>query len=143
MKTIKEYIKGYLTESVYELDKSVKAPERHKIQDAIYNQLEQTKSTGKFYHDTTWEGVRVVKKDIEDAFKTIKNPAHEYEVSIAPDNGGYRTSKDGLSQWKAYKIEIFVKGAENPFMRGTLNCHAAGTVEDPFKSYDISCCIFA
>ena len=83
----------------------------------------------------------MVRKDIEDAFKTIKNPEHEYEVSIAPDEGGYRKSKDGMSQWKQYKVEIFVKGAEQPFMGGTLNCHAAGTVEDPFDMYDMSCCI--
>jgi hypothetical protein len=26
-------------------------------------------------------------------------------------------------------------------MIGTLNCHAAGTVQDPFDMYDMSCCI--
>ena len=92
---------------------------------------------------TSWYGGNDCgkKTNIEDAFKTIKNPEHEYEVSIAPDNGGYRKSKDGMSQWKQYKVEIYVKGAEQPFMGGTLNCHAAGTVEDPFETYDMSCCI--
>ena len=134
-------ISQYINESLMEWDKSVKAPEKKKVKDAIYKELEKNNTTGKFYRDTNWEGVRVVKKDIENAFKNLKNPEHEYEVSIAPDDGGYRTSKDGYSKWKQYKVEIYVKGAELPFMGGTLNCHAAGTVEDPFETYDMSCCI--
>lgn len=134
-------ISQYINESLMEWDKSVKAPEKKKVKDAIYKELEKNNTTGKFYRDTNWEGVRIVKQDIENAFKNVKNPEHEYEVSIAPDDGGYRTSKDGYSKWKQYKVEIYVKGAELPFMGGTLNCHAAGTVEDPFETYDMSCCI--
>ena len=124
-----------------EFDKSIKAPEKKKVQNAIYKQLEKTGTTGKFYRDDAWEGVGLVKKDIQDAFTTIKNPEYEYEVSIAPDEGGYCKSSDGMSQWKQYKVEIFIKGAEHPFMGGTLNCHAAGTVDDPFDTYDMSLCI--
>lgn len=135
-------LNDFINESSYiEFDKSIKAPEKKKVQNAIYKQLEKTGVTGKFYHDEAWEGVGLVKKDIEEAFKNIKNPEHEYEVSIAPDEGGYRKSKDGMSQWKQYKVEIYVKGAEHPFMGGTLNCHAAGTIQDPFDTYDMSCCI--
>lgn len=139
MKNLKDKI--FESSSQIEFDTSIKAPEKRKVQNAIYKQLEKTGTTGHFYSDDAWEGVKLVKKDIEDAFKNIKNSEHEYEVSIAPDNGGYRISKDGLSQWKQYKVEIYVKGAEIPFMGGTLNCHAAGTVEDPFETYDMSCCI--
>ena len=142
MKDLKDKIfESSFSFSETEFDKSIKAPEKKKVQNAIYKQLEKTGTTGKFYRDDAWEGVGLVKKDIQDAFKTIKNPEHEYEVSIAPDEGGYRKSKDGMSQWKQYKVEIYVKGAEQPFMGGTLNCHAAGTVEDPFDMYDMSCCI--
>jgi len=127
----------------------IKASEKRKIQNAIYKELSKTGTTGKFYtHDPKnpnylgeWAGVRLVRQDITNALKKLKNPEHEYEVSIAPDNGGYRTSKDGLSKWKQYKIEIFVKGDDESFMGGTLNCHAAGTVEDPFDTYDMSCCV--
>ena len=139
MKDLKDILNESYSDGV--LDKSIKAPEKKKVQNAIYKQLEKTGTTGKFYHDDAWEGVGLVKKDIEDAFKNIKNAPHEYEVSIAPDNGGYRKSKDGMSQWKQYKVEIYVKGAEIPFMGGTLNCHAAGTVDDPFDTYDMSLCI--
>ena len=139
MKDLKDILNESYSDGV--LDKSIKAPEKKKVQNAIYKQLEKTGTTGRFYRDDAWEGVRLVKKDIEDAFKNIKNAPHEYEVSIAPDDGGYRKSKDGMSQWKQYKVEIYVKGAEDPFMVGTLNCHAAGTVQDPFDMYDMSCCI--
>ena len=139
MKDLKDILNESYSDGV--LDKSIKTPEKKKVQNAIYKQLEKTGTTGLFYHDDSWEGVKLVRNDIQDAFKTIKNPAHEYEVSIAPDDGGYRKSKDGMSQWKQYKIEIYVKGAEDPFMVGTLNCHAAGTVQDPFDMYDMSCCI--
>lgn len=139
MKSLKEYINE--SSFLMEFDKSIKAPEKKKVQNAIYKQLDKSGTTGHYYHDENWGGVALVKKDIEDAFKTIKNPEHEYEVSIAPDEGGYRKSKDGMSQWKQYKVEIYIKGAEFPFMGGTLNCHAAGTVDDPFDTYDMSCCI--
>lgn len=139
MKDLKDILNESYSDGV--LDKSIKAPEKKKVQNAIYKQLEKTGTTGRFYHDDAWEGVKLVRKDIEDAFKNIKNAPHEYEVSIAPDDGGYRKSKDGMSQWKQYKVEIYVKGAEDPFMVGTLNCHAAGTVQDPFDMYDMSCCI--
>jgi len=150
MKDLKDKIfEASFSFSETEFDKSIKNREKQKVQNAIYKQLEKTGTTGKFYSNNPkgprylgdWGAIKLVKKDIEDAFKTIKNPEHEYEVSIAPDNGGYRKSKDGMSQWKQYKVEIYVKGAEQPFMGGTLNCHAAGTVEDPFETYDMSCCI--
>ena len=147
MKDLKDKLNESYSDGV--LDKSIKAPEKKKVQNAIYKQLEKTGTTGKFYSNDPknsrylgdWGAIKLVKKDIEDAFKNIKNAPHEYEVSIAPDDGGYRKSKDGMSQWKQYKVEIYVKGAEDPFMVGTLNCHAAGTVQDPFDMYDMSCCI--
>ena len=141
MKDLKDKIFESFSFSETEFDKSIKAPEKKKVQNAIYKQLEKTNTTGHYYHDDYWEGVKLVRKDIEDAFKTIKNPEHEYEVSIAPDEGEYRTSKDGMSKWKQYKVEIYVKGSELPFMGGALNCHAAGTADDPFGTYDMSCCI--
>ena len=150
MKDLKDKVfEASFSFSETEFDKSIKNREKQKVQNAIYKQLEKTGVTGKFYSNDPknprylgdWGAIKLVKKDIETAFNNIKNPEHEYEVSIAPDEGGYRKSKDGMSQWKQYKVEIYVKGAEQPFMCGTLNCHAAGTVEDPFDMYDMSCCI--
>ena len=51
-----------------------------------------------------------------------------------------------MSQWKQYKVEIYKNPLDSnekpePFMIGTLNCHAAGSVKDPFDAYDMSFCI--
>lgn len=134
------------------LDKSVKAPERKKVHNAIYKELESNGTTGHLYRDLRWDGVRAVRQDVQtalDKLNSSRNDGYQYEVSIAPDNGGYRKSDDGMSQWKQYKVEIYkvnknYKTGEEypePFMLGTLNCHAAGSVEDPFDAYDMSFCI--
>ena len=118
MKNLADKILEKSKDTIYEsysngiLDKSIKAPEKRKVQNAIYKELEKTGVTGRFYRDTAWEGVKLVNQTIADALGKIKNAEHEYEVSIAPDEGGYRKSKDGMSQWKQYKVEIYVKGAD-------------------------------
>lgn len=150
MKSLKNFI--YESYSNGLLDKSIKTPERKKVYNAIYDKLDSTKVTGHLYRDENWEGVKLVRKDVNDALEDLNsklNNGYQYEASIAPDNGGYRKSNDGMSQWKQYKVEIYKVKKElaedeeypEPFMIGTLNCHAAGTVKDPFDAYDISFCI--
>ena len=54
-----------------------------------------------------------------------------------------------MSQWKQYKVELYKVHKDfnadeeypEPFMIGTLNCHAAGTIKDPFAAYDMAFCI--
>ena len=150
MKSLKHFIVESYTDGI--LDKSVKASERKKVYNAIYNKLDSTKVTGRLYRDDGWEGVRLVTKDVKDALEELnskRSDGYQYEVSIAPDNGGYRKSNDGMSQWKQYKVELykvhkdFKEDEEDPepFIVGTLNCHAAGTIKDPFAAYDMSFCI--
>lgn len=150
MKSLKDFIIESYSNGV--LDKSVKAPECKKVYNAIYNKLDSTKVTGHLYRDESWEGVKLVRKDVNDALEELnskRNDGYRYEASIAADNGGYRKSNDGMSQWKQYKVEIYKVKKElsadeeypEPFMIGTLNCHAAGTVKDPFDAYDMSFCI--
>lgn len=154
MKSLKSFIKESYTISHTngELDKSVKTPERKKVYNAIYDKLDSTKVTGHLYRDESWEGVKLVTKYVKDALDELnskRNDGYQYEVSIAPDNGGYKKSNDGMSQWKQYKVELYKVHKEfntdeeypEPFMIGTLNCHAAGTVQDPFAAYDMSFCI--
>lgn len=121
------------------ITRKVTTKEKRQVQNAIYKELQKNNTTGRFYHDTGWQGVDFVRKDVETALsKLLTKTAHEYEFSIYAENGGYRTSKDGEAKWKQYTVDIFIHGAEEPFMTGTLNCHAAGTIEDPFKTYDMS-----
>ena len=54
-----------------------------------------------------------------------------------------------MSQCKQYKVELFKVPKDyntddeypKSFIIGTLNCHEAGTVKDPFDAYDMSLCI--
>ena len=150
MKSLKSFINESYSNGL--LDKSVKIPERKKVYNAIYNKLDSTKVTGHLYRDGSWEGVRLVTKDVKDALEELnskRSDGYQYEVSIAPDNGGYRKSNDGMSQWKQYKVELYKVHKDfntdeeypEPFMIGTLNCHAAGTIKDPFAAYDMTFCI--
>lgn len=143
-------LKSYINESYTngQLDKTVKKPERKRVHTAIYDALEESGVTGKLYRDESWEGVRAVKKICANALKILNNKldGFKYEIIIAPDNGGYRKSNDGISQWKQYKVEIYKNPTDSkehpePFMIGTLNCHAAGSIKDPFDAYDMSFCI--
>lgn len=143
-------LKSYINESYTngQLDKTVKKPERKRVHTAIYDALEESGVTGKLYRDESWEGVRAVKKICANALKNLNNKldGFKYEIIIAPDNGGYRKSNDGMSQWKQYKVEIYKNPTDSkehpePFMIGTLNCHAAGSIKDPFDAYDMSFCI--
>lgn len=129
----------FVSENRLELDKSIKTAERRKVYNAVYDYLGETGVTGRLYRDESWQGVAAVKKDVEAALEKVsKKTGNKYDVSIAADNGGYQKSKDGMSQWKTYKVEFFANDNELPFMVGYLNCHAAGSMKDPFDAYDMS-----
>lgn len=84
--------------------------------------------TSKIYrNDDYWNGPRKIVK----AIKSLG-----YEVGLGAKDGGYRKSSDGMSQWKEYQIDIDTPEGFN--IQGTLNCHAAGSIEDPFDRYDMS-----
>ena len=85
------------------------------------------KITGGIYRDDNWQGVRMV----VDAIKSLG-----YQIGLGAKDGGYRKSSDGMSQWKEYQVDIDTPEGFN--IQGTLNCHAAGSVEDPFDRYDMS-----
>lgn len=88
------------------------------------------------YHDTAWQGVSSMINALQDA---------GYDVSVTVKDGGYRNSKGGntlfagddtVSYWKEFNLEIPI---EDKVINGRINAHAAGTVEDPFDSYDLTC----
>jgi hypothetical protein len=113
--------------------------EKKTIQNCIYKQLQKNNTTGKFYNDDLWLGVDAVRDDVEEGlYNAFRKTGQEYTFDIYPINGGYRTSKDGMSKWKEYEVVIYNKKNKEQILIGTLNCHAAGTIEDPFKMYDMS-----
>lgn len=138
MKTLNEVINEALKVKV-----KPNAAEKRKVQRAIYKELQKNNTTGRFYHDEYWAGVDAVRKDIDNAlYSLVRKTNHEYDCAIGAIDGGYRKSKDGMAQWKEYRIDIFIKGHEEPFMQGHLNCHAAGSMEDPFDTYDMTVMLY-
>lgn len=88
------------------------------------------------YNDSRWSGV-------DDIIKALKNAG--YDVTVSVKDGGYRNSKGGntlfagdgnVSYWKEYDLEIPI---EDKVIYGKIRCHAAGTVDDVFSSYDQTC----
>ena len=106
---------------------------RTKLKNLIYKKVE--KLTSQKFHDESWEGVTQMKNAIQ---SVIDENGGGYYLITSVNDGGYRTSKDGLSQWKEYWIDIYSNDSDHPVICGTLNCHAAGTVKDPFDSYDMT-----
>ena len=81
--------------------------------------------TSHLYHDENWHGVTLV-------VDAIESLGYDCEVSVK--DGGYREN-DG-AKWKEYLL--LIRTPDGFEIHGTLNCHAAGTVEDPFDRYDMS-----
>ena len=82
--------------------------------------------TSRLYNDDHWQGVN----DVRDALGKLG-----IESDIYPVDGGYRQNKDGDSFWKEYQVHLQYGGV---VVNGILNCHAAGSVEDPFDRYDMT-----
>ena len=89
--------------------------------------------TAKIYRDDNWSAVSVLCQRIRTVLSAISD---DLQLSVSVVDGGYRTSRDGMSQWKEYCLSIENEGQE--FIAGTLNAHAAGSVADPFDRYDLS-----
>lgn len=109
---------------------------RVKLVNSLYKKIynKTNKLTGRLYRDESWEGVDLIENTISDCMKEV---GYDGKLLIYPVEGGYRTSKDGLAQWKEYEVEInSADGVKEIY--GKLNCHAAGSVNDPFDRYDMS-----
>lgn len=111
-----------LKELVVEEVKSVVTKRR--LINVVYKATQQL--TSRLYNDDHWQGVN----DVRDALGKLG-----IESDIYPIDGGYRQNKDGDAFWKEYQVQFQYGGV---VVNGILNCHAAGSVEDPFDRYDMT-----
>lgn len=89
--------------------------------------------TGRMYKDENWHGVTLV----VDAIESLG-----YDCEVTVKDGGYRSNPNdpfGMP-WKEYLLRI--ETPEGFEIKGTLNCHSAGTTEDPFEKYDMSLVLY-
>lgn len=108
---------------------------RTKLVNMIYKEVERLRLTSKLYKDEYWQGPSDVFNCIRDV---IAKTGGDYELVVNVPNGGYRKSKDGMSEWKEYELEIISVDDGKTVIIGLLNAHAAGKVNDPFSAYDMS-----
>lgn len=86
------------------------------------------------FHDNDWSGfhntIQYLQWQLNDRYgKDV------IKINYYCENGGYRTSKDGMSQWKEYLINIYAN--DEIIIKGYINCCACGTMNDPFSTYDM------
>lgn len=103
--------------------------EANKMIRRLYNAV--NKVTHGFYKDNGWEGVDSVLDVIENTI------GDEGDLSVWCENGGYakQIGEEGNCKTWKLKIELFNGGV----IGGELNANAAGTHDDPFGRYDITC----
>lgn len=84
------------------------------------------------YHDSAWENTRQV-------FESIRNTIGVSDLTVY--SGQYQNMFDNeRPASRTYKLEIELDCGVT--IGGELKCHSAGTVEDPFSSYDMTCMFF-
>lgn len=86
--------------------------------------------TSHIYKDDNWSSAMK-------AFDIISNIiGNDGELSVWCENGGYWKGVGEFPNYKEYKFEIEL--IDDIKINGSLKCHSAGTVEDPFEKYDVT-----
>ena len=103
----------------------------------IYRIVKRYGIDSKVYHDENWQA-------ISDYYRAISSLGCEVEMkpcghienidSIESDGGYCDYAEDGMPRSKQYAVKIMFEDGMN--IDGYIKCMAAGTMEDPFSSYD-------
>lgn len=97
------------------------------IKNKIYKAV--TPFTNHVYHDEYWRGYRDILKAIEDlGFEVISGPSN----NDGYHSGGY-TGDGKEKQW-----DLIIQKDNETILNGHITAFAAGTVEYPFDSYDLT-----
>lgn len=83
------------------------------------------------YHDSAWESTNQV-------FDAIRNTPGVSDVSVSA--GEYHNMFTNEIPWRSYDFDVELECGV--LVGGQLKCHAAGTMEDPFSSYDMTCMFY-
>ena len=98
----------------------------------LYNGLKNL--TNKMYKDDDWGAVKYLYNTLQEMM------SGKGEVEMWVENGGYWKQLGEFPNYKEYKIKVITN--EGIEINGSLKCHAAGTIEDTFKYYDITCTFY-
>ena len=105
---------------------------KKKIINKIYKATQDI--TSHIYGDDDW-------RNVSNTLKVIENTiANDGEMSVWVEDGGYQKSLGEYPNYKEYKFKIdLYQGGE---INGSLKCHAAGSMNDPFDKYDITITLY-
>ena len=103
----------------------------------VYRIVKRYGIDSKVYHDENWQA-------ISDYYRAISSLGCEVEMkpcghienidSMESDGGYCDYAEDGMPRSKQYAVKIMFEDGMN--IDGYIKCMAAGTMEDPFSSYD-------
>lgn len=143
---LKERLRGKINESMPknlanhdEVDKFMgRKPKSIKARiNQVYRIVKKYGIDSKVYHDENWQA-------ISDYYRAITSLGCEVEMkpcghlenadSIESDGGYCDYGEDGMPRSKQYAIKIMFEDGMN--IDGYIKCMAAGTMADPFSSYD-------
>lgn len=122
---LKQIIKEAVTTYIKEASNS---NIKKKVINQIYKYVQPL--TSHLYTDNDWRGV-------SNTFKTIESVIGDNgELEVNVENGGYWKHIQEFPNYKEYKFTITLNNGI--VIGGSLKCHSAGTMEDPFGRYDIT-----
>ena len=143
---LKERLRGKINESMPknlanhdEVDKFMgRKPKSIKARiNQVYRIVKKYGIDSKVYHDENWQA-------ISDYYRAISSLGCEVEMkpcghienidSIESDGGYCNYAEDGMPRSKQYAVKIMFEDGMN--IDGYIKCMAAGTVQNPFSSYD-------
>lgn len=104
-----------------------------------------TPLTSRIYIDEAWENAKYVLRVIDELLDEYGFNYDKYgnvtskkaEMNSWCENGGYWKPMHEFPNYKEFKFSIYF--SENDFeINGSLKCHSAGKLNDPFEKYDIT-----
>lgn len=122
--------KNFIKESVNKvLKEATNSQIKKKYINLIYKAVEKTLSG--IHRDDNWSNVFHVFDIISDTLGE-----DQWDINVWCENGGYWKRAGEFPNYKEYKVQITsTTGIE---INGSLKCHSAGTMEDPFSRYDMT-----
>lgn len=102
------------------------------------------------YHDDAWNAISEIRKSLDKTIKkfnkenncnlkseiTTNEDDHiQQETDFNISTGGYKKSKDKLTQWKQYYIIIYDN--DKPIQLIGVKLFAIGSQDDPFDTYEV------
>ena len=113
----------------------MKATIANRIVKSLYKAVEKSGLTAHKLRDLSWEHVRALEEVIADVLNKV-NAEQGTDLQYQITTAGYR--KNDGAEWKEYNFQLYSDTEDCGVIGGHINCHQAGTVQDPWSAYDMT-----